>query len=170
MVGVQRALSLAVAGVERLVSNRRSVDPVVYTVGYEDHREPRELVAVLETAGVELLVDVRDLPLSRRRGFSKTALSDVLAAAGIKYTHDRALGNPKPLRDLYRSGRKAEGERRYRTHVRNGSAAAVDELSRTLDEKATCLLCFEANHRDCHRAIVVEELQLRRPRLRVEHL
>lgn len=92
----------------------------LFTIGYEQHRSPSTLIDALLDAGVRRLVDVRELPLSRRRGFSKTALSAALADAEIEYEHVRALGNPKPYRELYRSGRVSEGEKRYRAHLHNG--------------------------------------------------
>jgi Protein of unknown function, DUF488 len=58
------------------------MSPRLFTVGYEG-RSIDELVDALPGAGVERLVDVRELPLSRRRGFSKTALGDALRRAGI---------------------------------------------------------------------------------------
>jgi uncharacterized protein (DUF488 family) len=143
---------------------------VLYTIGYEQHKTPDSLTAVLRSAGVKKLVDVRELPMSRRRGFAKTALTTALASAGITYEHERALGNPKPSRDLYRSGRQREGERQFLDHLRNGSSGAVDALSKTLADAPTCLLCFESDHRTCQRALIVEELKRRLPGLRVEHL
>jgi uncharacterized protein (DUF488 family) len=70
----------------------------VFTIGYE-RRSPDGLVRDLAGAGVTLLADVRELPLSRRRGFSRTALAAALGQAGLAYVHERALGNPKPYRD-----------------------------------------------------------------------
>lgn len=144
--------------------------PVLYTTGYEQHATPATLVSALADAGVTRLVDVRDLPLSRRRGFSKTSLAHALGAGGIRYEHERALGNPKPLRELYKSGRQAEGETGYREHIRNGSAWAVDRLADTLEDGPTCLMCFEQDHETCHRQVIVDELLARLPALRVEHL
>ena len=143
---------------------------VLYTIGYERHKTPDSLTARLNGAGVTRLVDVRELPISRRRGFAKTALSAALADVGITYEHERALGNPKPSRDLYRSGHQAEGERQYLAHLRNGSAAAVDALAVRLADEPTCVLCFEHDHRECHRALIVAELRERLPDLLVEHL
>ena len=48
------------------------------------------------------------------------ALAAALADAEIEYEHVRALGNPKPYRELYRSGRVDEGVERYRAHLNNG--------------------------------------------------
>jgi uncharacterized protein (DUF488 family) len=142
----------------------------IFTTGYEQHRRPEDLVERLVASGVRRLIDVRELPLSRRRGFSKTKLGERLAEAGIAYEHVRALGNPKPLRDLYRSGRQAEGERGYLAHVRSGSAPAVDELAARLGDDATCVMCFEEDHRACHRTLLVSEIEARLPGLAVRHL
>lgn len=144
--------------------------PKLFTTGYEQHATPEALLSTLREAGIERLVDVRELPLSRRRGFSKTALSTALAEDGVEYQHVRPLGNPKPYRDLYRSGRQDEGEKGYLAHIRNGSAYAVDQLAGALGEQATCLLCFEADHTTCHRSLIVDELHARLPDLAVEHL
>jgi uncharacterized protein (DUF488 family) len=54
------------------------------TIGYEG-RTIEEFVGELLAGSVETLIDVRELPLSRKRGFSKRALSTELAAAGIEY-------------------------------------------------------------------------------------
>lgn len=153
----------------------RSVEHVrvpaeLFTIGYEHHRTPDSLAATLRRAGVERLVDVRELPLSRRRGFSKTALAERLADEGIVYAHERALGNPKPYRDLYKAGRQPEGERGYRAHIRNGSSGAVDALADSLAEARTAIMCVEHDHATCHRALLVDELRRRIPHLRVEHL
>lgn len=144
--------------------------PTLFTIGYEQHRSPASLIDALRDAGVGRLVDVRELPLSRRRGFSKTALAFALGEAGIEYEHVRALGNPRPYRELYRTGRVREGEKGYRKHLRNGSYAALVELGETLDGTPTCLLCFEADHDVCHRSVIVEALYDRLEELDVVHL
>jgi uncharacterized protein (DUF488 family) len=152
----------------RVVSNTRAM-PTLFTIGYENHRSPDTLIDALRDAGVRRLVDVRELPLSRRRGFSKTLLASALEDADIEYVHVRALGNPKAYRDLYKAGRVAEGERHYRKHLHNGSYPALVELGETLDD-ATCLLCFEASHETCHRSVIVEALEERVDDIDVVHL
>lgn len=144
--------------------------PTVFTIGYERHGTPLTLIDALRAAGVSRLVDVRELPLSRRRGFSKTALAAALGEAKIEYEHIRPLGNPKPYRELYRSGRVEEGMERYRAHLHNGSYQALVALSATLDTSSTCLLCFEAEHEACHRAVIVDALRERLGDLDVVHL
>jgi uncharacterized protein (DUF488 family) len=144
--------------------------PTVFTIGYQQHRRPETLIGALRAAGVRRVVDVRELPLSRRRGFSKTALASALEDAKIQYEHVRALGNPKRFREMYRSGRRSEGKRRYRAHLHNGSYPALVELGETLEDAPTCLLCFEAAHEECHRAVIVEALEARLSKLDVLHL
>jgi uncharacterized protein (DUF488 family) len=146
------------------------VGTTVYTSGYEQHATAESLAKALKHAGIERLVDVRQLPLSRRRGFSKTALAECLAKKQIEYVHVRELGNPKPYRDLYRSGRVNEGKRAYRKHLRGGSQNALADLADALRETTTCLLCVEHSHEVCHRSVIVEALLDRLPRLRVVHL
>jgi Protein of unknown function, DUF488 len=75
-----------------------------YTIGYEGSRV-EEFVAALRRAGVVTLIDVRDIPLSRKPGFSKSALAANLAAKGIAYVHLRGLGDPKPGREAARAGK-----------------------------------------------------------------
>src|SRR5882724_9580839 len=62
-------------------------------------------------AGVAAVLDVRDLPLSRRAGFSKRQLEAGLVEAGLRYVHLKALGTPK-------EGRVAAQKRDYATFWR----------------------------------------------------
>ncbi len=141
----------------------------LFTVGYEG-RSLDELVGTLYAAGVERLIDVRELPLSRRRGFSKTALGDTLRESGIEYVHVKALGNPKPNRERYWAGDVEGGAAVYRKHLNNGSRSALVELAESLGDDPACLLCYERDHTECHRDVIVQELQELQPRLKVSHL
>lgn len=141
----------------------------LYTVGYEG-RSLDDLLAALVAANVGRLVDVRELPLSRRKGFSKTALSQSLATAGIEYVHMRALGNPKPNRERYWSGATEEGARIYRERIDGEARPALLHLADSLDGEASCLLCFERDHAVCHRDVIVDALRGLMPDLSVKHL
>lgn len=141
----------------------------LYTVGYEG-RSIGELLDALVQADVQRLVDVRELPLSRRRGFSKTALSEALAELGIDYVHIRPLGNPKPNRERYWAGDVEGGAAVYRKHLHNGSYGALVKLAESLNADAACLLCFERDHAACHRDVIVDSLLELRPDVTVRHL
>jgi len=138
------------------------------TIGYEQ-ADLEDFVGTLEKAEVEVLVDIRDRAQSRRKGFSKTALSARLADAGIRYLHFRELGDPKEGRDAARAGRIKEFQRIFNRVLETRPAQdALTEIEGLLAKKLNvCLLCYERSHSNCHRKIVAEELQQRtgfRPR------
>src|SRR3954452_7919549 len=142
----------------------------VWTVGYE-RLLPPELVAELRAAGIERLIDVRFRPQSRRPGMSKTRLGQLLNDHGIAYEHRRELGTPADLRFLFHAGRVAEGAAAFRTHVEATAADALDGLAAELEHgPPPALLCLEADPAVCHRRVLTERLQARRPNLRVVDL
>ena len=59
-------------------------------------------IARQQAAQMKTMVDVRELPLSRKKGFSKSAFCAALSAHGIAYLHAPALGCPKPIRNQYK--------------------------------------------------------------------
>jgi uncharacterized protein (DUF488 family) len=130
----------------------------VGSVGYERYEHNDDFARRLREAGVERLVDVRELPISRRRGYAKTALGEAMAAVGIEYVHVRALGNPKPFRDLYKSGRAVEGREHYERHLVTERREALVDLVPLLREKRTALMCVEHDPATCHRTVIVDKL------------
>lgn len=147
-----------------------SPPPPLATIGYAA-ATPASLIAALRRAGVELLVDVRAVPASRRPGFSKRQLEAALAEAGIGYLHLRGLGTPAAGREAARAGRLEAFERIFREHLAGLEAQAdLADLERLIGAgRRLCLLCLEAEPAHCHRAIVAEELR-RRLGLEVRHL
>ena len=73
----------------------------IFTIGYEKSTQA-ELIAALQKAGVERVIDVRAVPLSRRPGFSKNVLANGLAEHGIGYILLKALGTPPEGREAAR--------------------------------------------------------------------
>ena len=70
----------------------------IFTIGYEA-TTMADFLSALTGAGVQRVIDVRALPLSRRPGFSKSSLAAALNEVGIDYVHLKALGTPKEGRD-----------------------------------------------------------------------
>ena len=70
----------------------------LFTVGYEG-ASIETFIANLRANKVKCVLDVREAPLSRKRGFSKTQLGRALNDADIRYIHLRELGTPKSVRD-----------------------------------------------------------------------
>lgn len=127
----------------------------IFTIGYEGATVP-EFLAALAAAGVRQVIDVRQLPLSRRPGFSKTPLAAALGEAGVGYVHLRALGTPKPGRDAAKKGDRATLERVYAGQLDLPEAQA--EAAKMLDLAAgqpSALLCFERDPHVCHRTLLL---------------
>jgi uncharacterized protein (DUF488 family) len=127
----------------------------VLTIGYEGIGLG-DFLDVLQAQGVRRVVDVREMPLSRKPGFSKSALSKALAEVNIEYVHERVLGTPKPIREALRAtGDWQAYERSYLEFL----APREEELSRILEFDDICLLCFEANYAECHRSLVTQRME-----------
>lgn len=128
----------------------------IYTIGYEATTMV-EFIAALKGAGVERLIDVRALPLSRRPGFSKNILAASIGEAGIEYVHLKNLGTPKPGRDAAKKGDVATLEAVYETQLGLPEAQAEAARMRALAaEKPSALLCYERNPEHCHRTLLLE--------------
>jgi uncharacterized protein (DUF488 family) len=144
--------------------------PRLWTIGYE-RLLPPQLVAELEAAGVQRVIDVRYRPQSRRPGMSKTRLGDLLGDHGIAYEHRKALGTPPDLRHDFHAGRIERARAGYREHVEATAPGALAALAAELEHgPRTALLCLEEDPAACHRRVLCEALEQRLPRLEVVDL
>jgi uncharacterized protein (DUF488 family) len=130
----------------------------VFTIGYEG-LDIDAFMSLLTEHGIDTIVDVRELPLSRKPGFSKKALANILNISGREYVHMVDLGCPKFVRDRYREDgnwkRYTEG---FLKHL-NTQEDAIAELS-TLAATSNCaLLCYEADSNFCHRSMVANAVK-----------
>jgi uncharacterized protein (DUF488 family) len=131
-----------------------------YTIGYEGSDIDR-FVAVLRAVGVELLVDVRAIALSRKPGFSKSPLKARLADERISYEHLRVLGDPKTGREAARAGRYEEFNQIYNAHLDGLDAQkGLSLLADLVVHRKCCLMCFERDAAICHRSIISSRLRL----------
>src|SRR5580698_8282862 len=133
-----------------------------FTIGYE--QTPASAVLdELEHAGVKLLVDVRAVASSRRPGFSKTQLAAGLDERGISYLHLRGLGTPKDGRLAARAGQYETLQKIYAKHLETPQAREeLDELSALVKKSGpVCILCYERDHRHCHRRWIAEIIEER---------
>jgi uncharacterized protein (DUF488 family) len=125
----------------------------VFTAGYEG-LALEEFLLQLRRARVQTIVDVRDVPLSRKRGFSKTALAAALDGVRIQYLHVRSLGCPRFIRDQYRADRDwGAYTAAFMMHL-GKQAPAVSELADLCESRTAALLCYEADPAFCHRTYV----------------
>ena len=123
----------------------------IFTIGYEGATQD-EMIAALREAGVEQVIDVRAVPLSRKPGFSKNVLAAGLKEAGIDYVHLKALGTPPAGREAARKGDLATFERVYAEQLDTVEAGAeAAQMVALAEEKPSALLCFERDPKACHR-------------------
>ena len=132
----------------------------LFTIGYEQ-TPAKAVLDELEQAGVKLLVDVRAVAASRRPGFSKNQLAAGLDERGISYLHLRGLGTPKEGREAARAGKFDALRKIYARHLKTAQAKEeLDELSALVQKSGpVCILCYERDHRQCHRQWIAEIIE-----------
>lgn len=137
-----------------------------FTIGHST-RPLLEFIGLLRDSHVDLLVDVRSIPRSRKNPqFNRDALPEALAAEHIGYAHLAALGG--------RRGRRKSDEpspngywtvsafRNYADYAT--SAAFRDGLAQLLEmgtRHRCAIMCAEAVWWRCHRRIITDYLLLR---------
>ena len=134
----------------------------IYTVGHST-RPLEELIALLREAGVELLVDVRRFPGSRRHPqFGAERLASALAAAGIDYRHEPRLGGRRRPRDSSPNDAwRNEQFRGYADHMASEEfAGALRALTAEARRRPTAVMCAEALPARCHRNLLADALDV----------
>ena len=135
----------------------------IYTVGHST-RSAEEFLALLQSAGIGWLADVRRYPASRRYPhFNRDNLSAALHAAGIGYVHMPAMGGRRTstAESRNRFWRSAS----FRAYADYMSApefqAALAELESTARIRPTAIMCAEAVPWRCHRQLIADALTAR---------
>jgi uncharacterized protein (DUF488 family) len=152
------------------VSGQANIHPFLFTVGYEG-LNVGEFTEKLKDSGISFLVDVREIPLSRKKGFSKTKLAEYLKNHNIGYMHLRDLGSPKELRrKLKEDGDYSYFFNEFAKYMRT-KKEAIEQLYTVVSEQKCCIMCFEKEPENCHRSIVADEIKRRDGNgLAVKHL
>jgi uncharacterized protein (DUF488 family) len=139
------------------------------TFGHGTASQP-QIVDLLCGAGVELVVDVRTAPGSRRNPHvSRPELERWLPEHGLEYRWDKRLGGfRRPPRDSPDLFWRQEMFRGYAAHMRTPEfATAIDDLLGF--DGAQAVMCSEAVWWRCHRRLIADFLVLARA-LPVEHV
>jgi len=135
----------------------------LYSVGH-GKRPAEELVATLRSVKVELVVDVRTAPGSRRHPqFGRDALVRTFQAAGMGYVWRKGLGgfrHPRP--DSANRGLRNASFRGYADYMATPEFdAAVQWLAEAGAERPTAFLCAETLWWRCHRRMIADALTVR---------
>ncbi len=132
--------------------------PTLLTMGYEGLDLPTFLEA-LDAKKVKVVVDVREVPISRKKGFSKTALSQAVTKKGMDYIHLRDLGSPRKIRKrLYLDGDYEAFFSAYELYLDGQGEALITLRSLIEQNQRVCLLCFEKSHENCHRSRLADRV------------
>ena len=133
---------------------------LVHTIGHSK-RSSAEFVELLHENGIELLVDIRRYPVSRRHPhFDGAALAHALAQNGIRTRHLEALGGhreaERPSRNL---GLPDGAMRGYADHTASEVfRSAVERVLHDARSTRLVLMCAEARPEECHRRILADWL------------
>jgi len=128
------------------------------TIGYEGC-SLEDFLETLRSAHVSVLLDVRELAISRRKGFAKRVLSTALESIGITYVHLKGLGDPREGRIALRMGNYGRFLKIFEKHM--GTREARTDLMRAeqfVRDGVACLMCYERTPDRCHRTIVTRSL------------
>lgn len=131
----------------------------LFTIGYTGFSVQR-FVEVLRNTGIECLIDTREIPISRKRGFAKSALQGHLLDAGIEYRHFRLLGSPRGDRHELRStGDYAVFFKNVKRHLtKKGPQESLRDAIMTARSMTSCLMCCCSDWSFCHRSCVVDAI------------
>jgi uncharacterized protein (DUF488 family) len=145
-------------GPVRITASGVEMTITIATIGYERATIAGVMATLIDT-GIEVLVDVRELPLSRNRPFSKRNLRQHVEGASLIYMHFRELGDPKEGRNAAKAGDYGLFQQIYAERLQQPAArSALDQLTHLARSKGICLLCFERDAAYCHRSIVANEI------------
>ncbi len=124
----------------------------LYTVGYEK-TDISDFIDKLVANNIDTVIDVRYNPISRKKGFSKKSLENLLNTHKINYIHMKSLGSPKTLREeLYTTKDYECFFQEYRLFICKNEYDDVVKATKIAEEYQSCLLCFEMKYRECHRS------------------
>ena len=141
----------------------------LYTIGYEGAM-PADFWATLRLSNIKILIDIRDVPFSRKPGFSKKSLEQNAPSFGIDYVYLRGLGDPKRGRDAAKVGNYIQFQKIFLAHLETEDA--ISDLAKAMvlaTASNSCLLCYERKPEHCHRSIVAAHM-VEQGKFKVYHL
>jgi uncharacterized protein (DUF488 family) len=142
----------------------------LFTIGYEG-RETTEFISFLKALKITRLIDIREVPLSRKKGFSKSQLKKLLESNNIEYIHLKELGSPSSIRhQLKRNNDYNKFCLNYLRYLESNQKS-IEKLYEYLFDKVSCLMCFERSAKYCHRSVVAEKVnEYNGNRLKIIHI
>ncbi|HWO40412.1 MAG TPA: DUF488 domain-containing protein [Candidatus Eisenbacteria bacterium] len=141
----------------------RGADKTIHTIGHST-RTVDAFLELLQSHGVERLIDVRRWPGSRRHPqFNRDALSSSLARARIEYAGRRDLGGfRKPADPSPNSGWRVGAFRAYADFMLTPEFGEImEDMEKLARAKPSALMCAEALPWRCHRQLLADAYSVR---------
>lgn len=141
------------------------------TIGYEGVSS-EDFLRNLSKNNVAVLVDIREIPLSRKKGFSKSVLEQYLSLHGIKYVHIKRLGSPSKIRNRLKEDHNYElFFKEYTAYLMKEAKDALNHLYEIAVNEKTCVMCYEKDVNFCHRNVVAKKLStLNGTKFQIHHI
>lgn len=130
----------------------------LYTVGYEG-RDIDSFITHLKAFNITRLIDVREIPISRKKGFSKSQLKRRVEAENIEYVHIKSLGSPSHIRHRLKADH--DYEQFFLSYLKylEDNPDAISKAYQYVKDGITCLMCFEKVPEYCHRSTVANKIK-----------
>jgi len=133
----------------------------VWTVGHST-RSAEEFMKILTAHGIEVLVDVRSFPGSKRYPhFNRAELAESLAKVGIEYKHEPRLGGRRrPRADSHNTAWRNASFRAYADYMETDEfKEGVEDLVELARDARVVVMCAEAVWWRCHRSLISDYLK-----------
>ena len=133
----------------------------LFTIGHST-RSLEELVEALKAHSIEMLVDIRSFPMSRRLPhFNREALEKSLSEVGMQYVWMKDLGGrrKKLLPESPNVALRNDSFRNYADYMLTPEFEnAIAELIKVGEQSRTAYMCAERVYFRCHRMLVSDWL------------
>jgi len=146
---------------------RKVLIVAIATIGYQG-RTISDFIEILKKNRIDMVVDVRNNPFSRKADFSKKRLTEHLQKAQIEYLHIPELGIPSKERKEAKD--EADWARLF-SWFDQQLESKIEILERLIalgNDKNIVLMCLERNVDECHRGRIARRLE--RMKMEISHL
>ena len=135
----------------------------IFTIGHSI-RSFEQLIELLNTHGVDCLIDIRTVPKSRQNPqFDLATIEKELPRLEIEYRHMKSLGGLRhPKENSINTGWEDAGFRGFTDYMQTAEfSKALESLMVLAYDQQIAIMCAEANPYRCHRILVADALTVR---------
>lgn len=135
----------------------------IWTIGHST-RSIIEFVEILNSFRIELLVDVRRYPGSKKfPHFNREHMENSLPEKGIEYVHLENLGGRRKVhKESQNTAWRLASFQGYADYMETEEFKnAADQLQKFAREKKVAYMCSEAVWWSCHRSLISDYLKIR---------